>query len=134
MVALMVSYAKQQNMDFKWQVARKLDRIDLGAFAALEFFYRNEIIFGLVRAMDPEEAAPKDDKVRGVEIPDLITSLDDRITRLQSFDTTALLMGKTNLPEVQKFQVQTFNVWTELSEVIYRCKLTDSVRVTGEEL
>ena len=42
-------------MDFKWQISRKIDRLDLGSFAAIEFFYRTAIIFGLVRAMDPKE-------------------------------------------------------------------------------
>lgn len=127
--------AKQQNMDFKWQIARKVDRLDLGSFAALEFYYRNVILFGIVRAMDPEDAGkPEGEEKELVSIESLMTSIDTRIKELSNFDTTALLLGKTNLPEVQKFQSKTLMIWYELAEVIYRCKLTDNVRVAGEEL
>jgi hypothetical protein len=134
MVVLMAYYGgKQQNMDFRWQLARKIDRLDLGSFAALDFYYRVVIIFGLVRAIDPEEktdpdAAPDKDGT----IPELIKKLDDRINDLQRYDTTALLMGKTQLPEVQEFQRKTLSCWYELAEIVYRCKLTDNVRVESE--
>ena len=127
--------AKAQNMDFKWQLARKIDRLDLGTFAALDFYYRIVIIYGLVRAIDPEEKADPDKKpVPGTTIPDLIQKLDQRINDLQRFDTTALLMGKTQLPEVQEFQRKTLSCWYEIAEIIYRCKLTDNVRASGEEI
>lgn len=125
---------KVQNMDFKWQLARKLDRLDLGTFAALEFYYRNMIIFGLVRAIDPEEKIIDDDKKPEKSIPDLISSIDKRINDLQGFDTTALLMGKSNLPEVREFQKKTTSAYYEIAEVIFRCKLTDNVKVQGEEI
>lgn len=129
------SSGKQQNMDFKWQLARKIDRLDLGTFAALDFYYRVVIIFGLVRAIDPEEkvdpnAKPDPDGT----IPELMTRLDLRINDLQRYDTTALIMGKTQLPEVQDFQRKTLSCWYELAEIIYRCKLTDNVRASGEEI
>jgi len=127
--------AKAQNMDFKWQLARKIDRLDLGTFAALDFYYRIVIIYGLVRAIDPEEKADPDKKpVAGTTIPDLIQKVDQRINDLQRFDTTALLMGKTQLPEVQAFQRKTLSCWYEIAEIIYRCKLTDNVRASGEEI
>lgn len=129
------SSGKQQNMDFKWQLARKIDRLDLGTFAALDFYYRVVIIFGLVRAIDPvekidPEAKPDPDGT----IPELMTKLDLRINDLQRYDTTALIMGKTQLPEVQDFQRKTLSCWYELAEIIYRCKLTDNVRASGEEI
>lgn len=136
----MAGYGKSyQNMDFKWQLARKIDRLDLGSFAALEFYYRNAIIFGIIRAMDPAEDVTKDpvgadQKKSGKSINDLITSIDNRIDALQNHDTTALLMGKMQLPEVQEFQRKTISCWYEIAEVVQRCKLTDQVRVQGEEI
>lgn len=137
----MAGYGKSyQNMDFKWQLARKIDRLDLGSFAALEFYYRNAIIFGIIRAMDPEEDAAKvpaadpDQKKPGKSITDLITSIDSRIDALQNHDTTALLMGKMQLAEVKEFQRKTISCWYEIAEVVQRCKLTDQVRVQGEEI
>lgn len=128
--------AKNQNMDYKWQLARKIDRLDLGTFAALDFYYRIVIIYGLVRAIDPEESLKDPDKKPepGQTIPDLIAKVDQRINDLQKFDTTALLMGKTQLPEVQEFQKKTLSCWYEIAEIIYRCKLTDNVRASGEEI
>lgn len=127
--------AKSQNMDFKWQLARKIDRLDLGTFAALDFYYRIVIIFGLVRAIDPVEKEDPDAKPdpHGT-IPELIEKVNNRINELQQYDTTALLMGKTQLPEVQAFQRKTLSCWYEIAEIIYRCKLTDNVRATGEEI
>lgn len=128
--------AKNQNMDYKWQLARKIDRLDLGTFAALDFYYRIVIIYGLVRAIDPEETLKDPDKKPepGSTIPELIAKVDQRINDLQRFDTTALLMGKTQLPEVQEFQKKTLSCWYEIAEIIYRCKLTDNVRASGEEI
>lgn len=134
MVVLMVSYKSQQVMDSKWQIARKVDRLDLGNFAALDFYYRNAIIFGIVRAIDPEEKDPDPNKKQEKTIEQLISSVDQRINELQVYDTTALLMGKMVLPEVQSFQKKTMSVWYELYEIIHRCKLTDNVKAQGEEI
>lgn len=130
------SKSSQQNMDFKWQLARKIDRLDLGTFAALDFYYRNVIIFGLVRAIDPPEPEmPDNESKKPVKtIQEVLDSIDNRINDMQDFDTTALLMGKANLPEVKGFQKKSVSCWFELAEVIYRCKLTDSVRASGEEI
>lgn len=126
----------QQNMDFKWQLARKIDRLDLGTFAALDFYYRNVIIHGLVRAIDPSEPEKPDEEKKNQDRPirEVMDSIDNRINTMQNFDTTALLMGKSNLPEVQDFQKKTVSCWYEIAEVIYRCKLTDSVKAAGEEI
>lgn len=126
---------QQQNMDFKWQIARKLDRLDLGEFAALPFFYRNAIIYGFVRAIDPEEpkAEESPDQNPPKTIPELINTIDDRINELLEYDTTAILMGKTNLEEVKVFQKKTMATYYDLDEVIYRCKLTDNVRTMEAE-
>jgi hypothetical protein len=130
----MGAYSKQQqNMDFKWQLARKIDRLDLGTFAALEFFYRNTIIFGVVRAMDPAEKE-EDQGKHSKSIDALMQSVDTRIKDLMGYDTTALLMGKLQLPEVQEFQKKTVSCWYEVAEITNRCKLTDNVRAPGEEL
>jgi hypothetical protein len=133
----MASYGgKVQNMDSKWQIARKVDRLDLGSFAAIDFFYRNAIIFGIVRAIDPAEDEPaKDDQKKPEKtIDQLISSVDTRINDLQGYDTTAILMGKMQLPEVQKFQRKTMSAWYEIYEIIHRCKLTDNVKAAGEEI
>jgi 4-hydroxy-3-methylbut-2-enyl diphosphate reductase IspH len=129
----MASYSKTQNMDSKWQLARKVDRLDLGTFAAIDFVYRNAIIFGIIRGIDPEENEdPKKKPLKTIE--QLITSVDQRITDLQAYDTTALMMGKMALPEVKAFQTKTMAAWYENFEIIHRCKLMDNVRVQGEEI
>jgi hypothetical protein len=121
----MVSYGKSgQPMNFPWQIARKIDRLDLGTFAAVEFFYRNAIIYGLVRALDPKEPE-EDENAEPVEF--LISSIDVRIKDLQEYDTTAIMMGHTQLPEVKAFQQKTMMTWYELAEVIGRCHLCDQV-------
>lgn len=120
--------SKPQNMDFKWQLARKIDRLDLGTFAALEFFWRNAMIFGIVRAIDPPEDDIADDHKKPEKtIADLISSVDIRIGELLGYDTTALLMGKMSLPEVKTFQSKTMSCCWETMEIIHRCKLTDNV-------
>jgi hypothetical protein len=116
-----------QPMNFSWQIARKVDRLDLGSFAATEFFYRNAIIFGLVRAIDPKEKKEEDDPNSSRTIDELSQSIDERINDLLGYDTTAILMGNTQMQEVKEFQTRTMSVWYELAEVIHRCKLTDQV-------
>lgn len=124
-----------QNMDSRWQLARKVDRLDLGSFAALDFFYRNAIIFGIVRAIDPEEEKTDPDKPQPAKtINQLISSVDQRIMDLNGYDTTALIMGKMSLPEVKQFQIKTMACWYENYEIIHRCKLTDNVRAIGESI
>jgi hypothetical protein len=136
MVVLMAYGAKQQSMDLKWQIARKLDRLDLGTFAATEFFYRVAIIYGIVRAIDPQEARNNDEPLPEGQktIDQLMVSIDARIKKLLDTDTTALLMGKLHLEEAREFQSKTMSVYYELIEVIARCKLVDTVRASGEEI
>ena len=129
--------SSQQVMDFRWQIARKIDRLDLGDFAAIPFFFRNAIIFGAVRAIDPEETRDfekvpmkKDERT----IDQLMESIDTRINNLLRYDTTAILMGKTQLEEVQEFQIKTMSAYYEIMEVTHQCKLTDLVRAKGEEI
>ena len=129
----MVSYGKsQQVMDSRWQLARKIDRIDMGGFTPLDFFYHNAVIFGIIRAIDPDEDENK--KPESKTIDQLIQSVDTRIAELQEYDTTALLMGKMALPEVKTFQAKTMSCWYENYEIVHRCKLTDNVRASGEEI
>lgn len=130
---------QQQNMDFKWQLARKIDRLDLGDFAAVPFFFRQAILFGLVRAIDPSEKESEETETGAGKkqkpektIDDLISSIDERINSLMEYDTTAIILGRGNLPEVQQFQKKTMSVWYENSEVIRRCGLTDNVRAMEE--
>lgn len=135
MVVLMKYNGGAQNMDSRWQLARKVDRLDLGSFAALDFFYRNAIIFGIVRAIDPEEEKTDPDKPQPAKtINQLISSVDQRIMDLNGYDTTALIMGKMSLPEVKQFQIKTMACWYENYEIIHRCKLTDNVRAIGESI
>lgn len=125
---------KQQAMDFKWQIARKIDRIDIGSFAALEFFYRTAIIYGLVRAIDPIELDTPPEPSKGfIPIEKLVTSIDTRINELLEYDTTALLQGRMALPEVKTFQSKSMSSFYELMEIVSRCKLTDSVKVQEPE-
>ncbi|RPJ04311.1 MAG: hypothetical protein EHM36_10940 [Deltaproteobacteria bacterium] len=135
--AVLMAYSKtQQNMDLKWQIARKLDRLDLGTFAATEFFYRVAIIYGLVRAIDPEEKRNEDDPASKDEktIPQLMGSVDARIKVLLATDTTALILGKLHLEEAREFQNKTMSAYYELIEIIARCKLIENVRTAGEEI
>lgn len=132
-----MAYSKtQQNMDLKWQIARKLDRLDLGTFAATEFFYRVSIIYGLVRAIDPEEKRNNDEPLPDGEktVSQLVVSVDEHIKELLRTDTTALLLGKLHLEEAREFQIKTMSAYYELVEIIARCKLIETVRATGEEI
>jgi hypothetical protein len=42
-------------MDEEWQIARKVDRLDMGTYDTRERFNRLVVIFGLVRSIDPED-------------------------------------------------------------------------------
>ena len=112
-------------MNFNWQIARKVDRLDLGSFAAVEFAYRNAIIYGLVRAKDPEDQ--ENDTSQGKPITALVDSVDSRITKLMEYDTTAILLGHSQLNEVKVFQKDTMSAYFELMEIIERCKFCDQV-------
>jgi len=123
-----MAYGKAgQPMNFPWQIARKIDRLDLGTFAAVEFFYRNAIIYGLIRAIDPKESNPDDEADKSQSIDSLIASIDTRIIDLLDYDTTGILIGHTQLPEVKEFQKKTMNTWYEIAEVTGRCHLCDQV-------
>jgi hypothetical protein len=127
MVALM-AYGKSagQPMNFNWQIARKIDRLDLGSFAAVEFFYRNAIIFGLVRAKDPKDE-DEPENAGGKKISELVISVDKRINDLMEIDTTAILLGHSQLKEVKTFQKDTMSAFYEISEIIERCHFCDQV-------
>jgi hypothetical protein len=119
--------AAGQPMNFNWQIARKIDRLDLGSFAAVEFFYRNAIIFGLVRAKDPGDDDETKPANGGKSISQLVSSVDDRINTLMEIDTTAILLGHSQLKEVKTFQKDTMSAFYEISEIIERCHFCDQV-------
>jgi hypothetical protein len=128
MVDLM-AYGKAagQPMNFNWQIARKIDRLDLGSFAAVEFFYRNAIIFGLVRAKDPKDDDETETAAGEKKISDLVSSVDKRINDLMGYDTTAILLGHSQLKEVKEFQRETMSAWYEIGEIVERCHFCDQV-------
>jgi len=134
-----MAYGKaQQPMDFKWQVARKIDRLDMGEYSTNSRFNRLVVIFGLVRAIDPKESSDEETKQQEENgntfraIPGLIATMNERINALRTPSNKLKMSDESfNTPDTDiESQLDAF--WYELAEVIYRCKITDNVRVSEE--
>ena len=125
-------------MDFKWQVARKIDRLDMGEYSTNSRFNRLVVIFGLVRAIDPKESSDEETKQQEENgntfraIPGLIATMNERINALRTPSNKLKMSDESfNTPDTDiESQLDAF--WYELAEVIYRCKITDNVRVSEE--
>lgn len=134
-----MAYGKtQQQMDFKWQIARKIDRLDMGEYSTNSRFDRLIVIYGLVRAINPKEKE-EEENIRRIEdedlfraIPEIIKSIESRVKKLrnpnaklkmsdESFD-----LGETDIENTLD------GLWYEIAEIVSRCKLTDNVRVSEE--
>jgi hypothetical protein len=135
-----MAYGKaQQPMDFKWQIARKIDRLDMGEYSTSSRFNRLIVIYGLVRAINPKENADDEtvridedgDQFRAVN-PDILDSLDNSIKSLRNpedklkMEDESMSLGETDI------ETKLDAIWYELAEVVFRCKITDNVRVTEE--
>ena len=84
----MASYGKAQPMDFKWQIARKIDRLDMGDYNTNSRFNRLVVIYGLVSAIFPKESEDEEEKSRNEygdlfrTIPVIMKEVDDSIKEL----------------------------------------------------
>jgi hypothetical protein len=134
-----MAYGKaQQPMDFKWQIARKIDRLDMGDYTTISRFNRLVVIYGLVRAINPKESKEEEtaqqeesgDKYRS--IADIITDIDMLVKKLRTPEEK-IKMSDEGLGSMDSdIESQLDGFWYDLAEIIFRCKITDNVRVSEE--
>ena len=134
-----MAYGKaQQPMDFKWQIARKIDRLDMGDYTTESRFNRLVVIYGLVRAINPKESK-EEEKTQQEEagetfrsISSIIDKVDDLVKTLRTpaekLKRTEDGLGLVNTDTESKLD----GMWYDLAEIIHRCKITDNVRVSEE--
>lgn len=124
-------------MNFAWQVARKIDRLDMGDYSTRGRLDKLVVIFGLVRAINPvedekDEAKRKDDEGDSFRsISDIITHIAGRRKRLRTPESR-LKITDSDLNEGGEIENDLDGFWDDLSEVIFRCKITDNVRPPEE--
>ena len=134
----MAAYGKTQQMDFKWQIARKIDRLDMGDYNTNARFNRLVVIYGLVSAIFPKESEDEETKCRTEygelfrTIPVIMKEMDDSIKALRTPDAKLKMEDPSFSPSETTIESNLDKLWFDLSEVIYRCKITDNVRVSEE--
>jgi hypothetical protein len=134
-----MAYGKaQQPMDFKWQIALKIDRLDMGDYNTQSRFNRLVVIYGLVRAINPKESE-QEEKIQQEEAGDLyrsIADINDQLDKLVKDLRTPsekLKMADEGLGLMNTdIESRLDGFWYDLAEIIHRCKITDNVRVTEE--
>jgi hypothetical protein len=126
-----------QTMNFAWQIARKIDRLDMGDYSTRGRLDKLVVIFGMVRAINPVEE-DKDEKSRKADegdkfrsIAGIIEILAARRKRLRTPESR-LKISDSDLSEGNEIEDELDGFWDDLSEVIYRCKITDNVRPPEE--
>jgi hypothetical protein len=134
----MAGYGKTQQMDFKWQIARKIDRLDMGDYNTNSRFNRLVVIYGLVAAIFPKESEEEENAHRSDygelfrPVPEIMKAMDDSIKDLRSPESKLKMMDESLSPAETTIESKLDKIWFDLSEVIYRCKITDNVRVSEE--
>lgn len=130
-----MAYSKSsQLMNFPWLIARKLDRLDMGEYSTSSQFHRLDDIYGLVRGINPKETEQevKDqqeeagDKFRS--IADIMDGLNAVIKSLRTQDAQLRMKDKDISAIETEIEGRLGGLAYDLKEVIYRCKITDSVR------
>lgn len=127
-------------MDFKWQIARKIDRLDMGEYSTESRFNRLVVIFGLVRAINPKESQDEEktqmseagDQFRSIET--IIGVMDKTVKQLRTPEDKIKMKDETLGLMETEIENKLDGFWYDLSEVIFRCKITDSVRASEGDL
>ncbi len=134
----MTSWKSQQPMDFKWQIARKIDRLDMGEYSTESRFNRLVVIFGLVRAINPKESQDDEksqqdeagEKFRSIET--ILGVMDRTVKQLRTPEEKLKMKDDTLGMMETETENKLDGFWYDLSEVIFRCKITDNVRISEE--
>lgn len=135
----MGAYGKSsQPMNTAWLIARKMDRMDIGEYSPVAMFRKLEAWYWGVRALNPSETQDDEDARRKEcgetfkTIPELLESVNTRITFLHTPDSKLRMHEDSlNLADVD-IENQIAGIGSELWEITVRCKLIDNVRVTEE--
>lgn len=127
-----------QPMNFAWQVARKIDRMDMGEYSTKGRLNNLVVIFGLVRAINPKESESEETKIKDEEgekfrsISDIIAQMAKRRETLRGPENK-MKMNDSDLGQMDNnIENELDGFWDDLAEVIYRCKITDNVRPPEE--
>ncbi len=134
----MASWKSQQPMDFKWQIARKIDRLDMGEYSTESRFNRLVVIFGLVRAINPKESQDDEksqqdeagEKFRSIET--ILGVMDQTVKQLRTPEEKLKMKDDTLGMMETETENKLDGFWYDLAEVIFRCKITDNVRISEE--
>jgi hypothetical protein len=127
-----------QPMNFAWQIARKIDRLDMGEYTTRARLNNLVVIYGLVRAINPVED-PKDESTRKKDegekfrsVTDIISLMAERRKKLRDPENK-MKMNDSDLGQIDSnIENELDGFWDDLAEVIFRCKITDSVRPQEE--
>ncbi len=134
-----MAYGKaQQPMDFAWQIARKIDRLDMGDYNTQSRFNRLVVIYGLVRAINPKESTEEEktqlEEAGGTfrSISQIIDAIDDLVKKLRTPEEKLKMSDEGIGSVTADTESRLDGFWYDLAEVINRCHITDKVRATEE--
>lgn len=127
-----------QPMNFAWQIARKIDRLDMGEYSTKERLNSLVVIFSLVRAINPKESDKDENEMRIDEgdkfrsINEIIEHMSARRKKLRTPENK-MKMNDSDMSQLDNaIEDELDGFWDDLSEVIFRCKITDNVRPPEE--
>ena len=127
-----------QPMNYAWQIARKIDRLDMGEYSTKSRLNNLVVIYGLVRAINPTEKTDDEESLQQEEgekfrsIAEIIALIAERRSRLRKPENK-MKMNDSDLSATDNdIENELDGFWDDLAEVIYRCKITDNVRPPEE--
>jgi len=127
-----------QPMNFAWEIARKIDRLDIDEYTTRGRMNRLVVLYGLVRAINPKEKPDDEEELRREEggkfraIPDIIQEMAARRRRLRHPEIK-MKMDDDDLSRTDNdIENDLDGFWDDLAEVIYRCRIIENVRAPEE--
>lgn len=128
-----------QQMNFPWLIARLLDRMGMGEYSTARRFNELTWLFGYVRAINPKESEDEEktgreeDEEKFRTIPEILHDCGEKIKKIGADPETKLKMKDESIGGLDVgIDTILITVGFDLQEIIFRCKITDNVRVTEE--
>lgn len=137
----MASYSSQQVMDEEWQIARKVDRLDMGTYDVNERFNRLVVIFGLQRAIDPKDADEEEEKAKALaankpfrSIDAILAAINEAIRNQRNPEQALKMKDKETGYLYANIDEACDGIWYDISEVNRRCKIMSKVKASEEQV
>jgi hypothetical protein len=128
-----------QQMNFPWLIARLLDRMGMGEYSSARRFNELTWLFGYVRAINPKESedeektGQEEDKEKFRAIPVILQDCGVLIKKIVKDPEMKLKMKDESIGGLDVgIDADLMTLGFDLQEIIFRCKITDNVRVTEE--